>query len=768
MKFSFIPIDYDYDAKDDKILIYGRTDKGEQVCVVDGAENYFYNPSPVKSQAVKKTEKTKKNYLGKPVELYRIFARKQDIPSLAGKKSLETDINPITRYITDKKIIPLQWYSVEGERITPEKARTEVIKAEKISKTQEKAFSPKTLAFDIEAEKFGIGEGKILYVSLYGSVKKVITWKKFSTKHKEIEFVKDEAELLQRFCEIIEKESPDFLVGYFSDGFDMPYLRARAEKNNVEINLGLDNSGIKFIRGRLPSARLTGIVHVDLFKFINNILSPTLKSEVLNLNEVAKELIGEEKLKFDASKILDGEETEEELEKFALYNLQDSYLAYNLFQKLYVNISEISKIVAQPIFKTSRAAYSQLVENYILHNLPKYNEIAKSKPSHDEISKRRMRKKYQGAFVLQPKPGLYENIAFFDFTSFYSSIITSFNISLSTLGKKGYNIEAEGKKISFGKKPGFMPLMLKEIIKKRKELKQEMKRNPSPILNARNYAFKTIANATYGYNGFFAARYYCLECASAITAFARKYIHETIAETEKNNFSVIYADTDGYALCLNKKTKQQTTDFLKKLNNKLPGDLELDLEGFYKRGIFVTKRTREAGAKKKYALLGEDNKMKIRGFETVRRDWCDLAREVQDNVLKKILQEGSAKSSLTYVKKIISDIRSRKISNEKLIIKTQLKKDIGSYLAEGPHVAIAKRMMEKGIPVDAGELIEYIVSKGSGKRVRDRAKLPNECKKGEYDTDYYIKNQISAAVGNIFEVFSISDKELINGQKRLF
>jgi len=72
----------------------------------------------------------------------------------------------------------------------------------------------------------------------------------------------------------------------------------------------------------------------------------------------------------------------------------------------------------------------------------------------------------------------------------------------------------------------------------------------------------------------------------------------------------------------------------------------IDLEDFYKRGLFVSKRTTEAGAKKKYALISEDNQMKIRGFETVRRDWCKLSRNLQSEVLGKILKDGDEKSAL--------------------------------------------------------------------------------------------------------------------------
>ena len=84
---------------------------------------------------------------------------------------------------------------------------------------------------------------------------------------------------------------------------------------------------------------------------------------------------------------------------------------------------------------------------------------------------------------------------------------------------------------------------------------------------------------------------------------------------------------------------------MEKLNSELPGIMELELEDFYKRGLWVTKRTGEFGAKKKYALMDEKGKLKIRGFETVRRDWCNLTRKLQNNVIKQILKDGNEKKS---------------------------------------------------------------------------------------------------------------------------
>ena len=69
------------------------------------------------------------------------------------------------------------------------------------------------------------------------------------------------------------------------------------------MNIGVDNTTPVFSKGRIPSGKINGIVHVDLYKFISSVFSQYLQTESLSLNEVAKELIGEGKRDFDFGKL---------------------------------------------------------------------------------------------------------------------------------------------------------------------------------------------------------------------------------------------------------------------------------------------------------------------------------------------------------------------------------------------------------------------------------------------------------------------------------
>ncbi len=805
MKINFIPIDYDsfdYNGRN-FVKIIGRSEDGKRVCLIDTIDSYFWAilkegvsdnkareicdkiseikvKNKLRETKIIKTEIHEKNFLGKSVKAIKIFVNNhKDAHEIADQiefkevdKKREYDLDFVTKYIIERKMRPLKWNEIDGELLSSEFGVNNLdvdicLKVESVKELDRELFDPRILAYDIETDEFDIGRGQILMISLVGkNFKRVLTWKGESTQN--VEILKNEAEMISRFVETVKEYQPDILTGYFSDGFDLPYLRARAEKNKIKLSLGVDDSQPVFSRGRLLTARIDGIIHIDLFRFIRVVYAQYLQSETLSLDEVANELVGERKTEWKhihSSKIDAGRWKE-----YFEYCLQDSSLTYKLAEKIWPDLIEFTRIIQEPLFDVSRYSMSNQIENYIIHNAEKFNEIIEKKPRHDEIGKRREEEKYEGAYVLQPIPGLYEDIVFFDFTSMYGSVIVSFNISKSSLLEERERDALEvsiDRKVYFSKKPEFFPQMLREIIEKRKKYKEEYNKNQNPILRARSNAFKLLTNAAYGYQGFFGARYYCLEAAAATAALARKEIKETISFIEKNNFKVIYSDTDSIVFLQGKKSKKEILELLKKINDGLPGIMELDLENFYKRGIWVTKRTGEIGAKKKYALIDENGKIKIRGFETVRRDWCDLARKTQNKVLELILKNGNEKKALEFLKEIIKKIKSRKIDLKELTIRTQLKKPINEYKSVNPHVTIARKMIEKGLPVSTGMLIEYYISESTEKRslVRERAKMPDE--KGNYSISYYLESQILPSVENIFDVFDVDVRVLLDGKKQM-
>ncbi|MEK6835328.1 MAG: DNA-directed DNA polymerase [Nanoarchaeota archaeon] len=801
VKISFYPIDLDFNSHG-IVRIFGTTKDGKKICVYDDSlKPYFWvfddNIDKIKNKInnleleeefeILNTKIYDKFYLGKEVKAIKVEVNnvkavkaisrglKQD-----GLDVKEDDINFAKRYLIDKEITPLTLSYVKGELINDSKYDI-CINGEVMQDKNNQEFYEdlKTLVVDIEVygSHGGIEKVKndpILMIGLRGNdIKKVITWKKFKAPEY-VEFTDSEAEMIERFIEVVKEYKPDCIVGYFSDGFDFPYIKSRADKYNINLDLGLDGSTVSFKRGLGEStAKIRGILHLDILKFIKKVMAGSLKLDSYSLNVVAQELLHEKKKEIKISEITEAWDNVKGLEEYCEYNLQDTELTLKIFQKIFPNIAELVKLIGISMFDICRMSYGQLVENYLIKRARDFNEIVPSKPTHSNIGER-MGLTYQGAFVMKPEIGLYENVVFFDFMSLYPSIIVAKNIDPGTFNreKRGYKTpeitDENGKKVYYyfdSKREGFISQVVKDLIIRRNRIKEILKKERNPFLEARSYALKTVANSSYGMLAFFGARYYCRECAASITAFGREYIQETIKKAQEEGFKVIYSDTDSLAVTLQNKSKKAAQDFLKKINSELPSLMELELENFYPRGIFVSKKSETEGAKKKYALIDEEGKLKITGFETVRKDWSLIARETQLKVLQMILKEGKYEGALKYIKKVIKDVINKKVELDKMIIGVQLKMPLESYKLIGPHVAVARKMKIKGYDVSPGATIYFIISDESG-MIRDKAKIPDECK--SYDTNYYIENQIIPSVEKIFEVFGIKKEQLmVKEQKSL-
>lgn len=818
---DFYPLDIDYITDSTGkpwIRLWGRSDDGKRVVVLDSSvQPYFWvfakDPKRFAEELrgmklergrIVEVKLRRMRYLGKDVEAIKVtLDNPTSIQEAIDKAELlkgfldkkERDISFYKRYLLEKQVIPLTRTRVWGNEVEKGKHRVDhVIKARKVQPANGDLIQkPRVLAFDIETYNYR-GNPRpeldpIMMISLVSThgLKKVMVSKKFENPQNWVEFVESEAKLIQRFIQLIREEKPDILIGYNSDAFDFPYLRERASKYKLSLELSLDSTPLRFVRrGRGSVAKLRGIVHLDLYHFILNVLSPGMATETYDLGSVAEELIGERKVELDWEELWRmWDRGGKDLKKLCDYCLRDSQITLKLSQKLLPMLFEIAKLVELPLFDVARMTYGQYVEAYLMKEIRNYGEIIPNRPTREEVEKR-ARKTYVGAYVHEPSPGLYEKIVVFDFRSLYPSIIASHNISPDTLNCKcckgdGYLtpklVTSEGKKVSYWfckRKKGFIPAVIANLIERRVRIKEIMsgmsKEDPNyRILDARQFALKTIANASYGYLGFARARWYSLECAEATTAWGRYFITQIIKEARKFGFEVIYGNTDSVMFSLGKRKRKDAEEYLKRVNQSLPGKMELEFRDFYPRGIFVLKKGEaRKGAKKKYVLVDEKGNIIVRGFEYVRRDWAEIAKLAQARVFEAILKERSVKKALKEVQDIISALREQKVDLKDVTIYTQLTKAPDEYEVIGPHVAAAKRAMEKGYYIEPGCIIKYVIAKGPGK-ISDKAYPIAEFRerKLEYDPDYYIEHQVIPAVGRIFEILGYSEDMLRRREEKL-
>ncbi len=805
MKSRFFLIDLNYRVVEGKtyLELYGRI-KGKKVTLLYSKFlPYFYvefedekKPSPeellgisINDFYVVNTIREKKLLLNEEKNLYKIYVNsprgvkpikeliKQKFPGFV--HSYESNIPYVKRFLFDNDFVTFSYYNVDIDEETMldffREYRTPVYLLKSIELSQDsEPYEPKTLAVDIEtySENREINPQKnpILFISLYGkNFKKVLTHRKVEFKADFVEVLDSEEDMLRKFNYYIKEIDPDLLVGFFSDGFDLPYLHKRAKVLGINFDFGVDRSGIVITGSSLKQAKIKGIVHIDVYRFVRGVLRASLNVESYSLNEVSRELLGKEKVDVNLDNLSTSWENNSDLDAFAKYNLRDSELCFLLMKKLFSTMDELGKLVSLPVFFVCRSNYSSLVEAYFLKREKEYNMISPNRPDESEIAKRHSRT-YEGAFVYQPEPGFYEDIAVFDFKSLYPTIIVSHNISPETCNAKcKKKIYSPDKSVWFcQEKKGFVPYILEDLITRRSNIKEIMKKAKDAdkdILYARQYALKTVANSIYGYLGYPLSMWYCYECAKSITSFGRMYIKQIIDRFLKAGYLVLYSDTDSIFVTIKGKSREKVLNLVEGINKKLPGIMKLELQGFYKSAIFVSAKDSSTGAKKKYALLEENGNLIVKGFETIRRDWSPIAKEIQENTLQMILRNEPKEKIVAYLKDMIKKVKNHEVALDKLILMTQLKKNLDLYESKGPHVVAAERLVQKGIDVYPGMIISYIVSK-YGSKLAEKIRLPNECNVKDYDHQYYINNQIVPAVKTIIDVVGISEEDILNDSKQ--
>jgi len=216
------------------------------------------------------------------------------------------------------------------------------------------------------------------------------------------------------------------------------------------------------------------------------------------------------------------------------------------------------------------------------------------------------------------------------------------------------------------------------------------------------------------------------------------------------------------------KLIKKAEKFVEKVNKQLPGIIELEFRDLYEGGIFVAREKGEVGAKKRYALVDYRGGLEVRGFETVRRDWCTLAKEIQRKVLVTILREKDPSKAVQLVRETIKKIKEGKASLDELTIYEQITRPLSQYEQIGPHVKAAKKALAKGLPIGEGSIIGFIITKGTGS-ISDRAEPAEFVKQNQYDPDYYIYHQILPASMRVLKALGYNEQEVLAGkiQKRL-
>jgi DNA polymerase elongation subunit (family B) len=216
------------------------------------------------------------------------------------------------------------------------------------------------------------------------------------------------------------------VITFNGDNFDLNYMFHRANKLNIQRDLNPIH--VKRGFGILSSAEcdLRKAVHIDLFNFFfNRSISGYAFGGAYasnSLNAISAALLGRKKYEHEE------EIHDMEYDVLAWYNLKDSILTLELTQfnnSLVWNlIILLCRITKMPIHEMVRRQISTWIQNifYYEHRrkgylIPRRSEISETKEG--GYSKSVIEgKSFQGAYVVQPLPGIHYDVVVMDFACF--------------------------------------------------------------------------------------------------------------------------------------------------------------------------------------------------------------------------------------------------------------------------------------------------------------------------------------------------------------
>ncbi len=330
----------------------------------------------------------------------------------------------------------------------------------------------RTVSLDIETNA---RTGQIYSIALYGEIKKVFIIGQDSDVDP-ILFCQNEKELLSRFFNFLSILDPDIIIGWNIVDFDLRVIQERCAALSVPFSIGRNGSGriVPSKNNNTMIARIPGRVIMDVPVMLR---SNYYTFEEYSLNFVASQMLGKSK----TIELTDQDKIDEinrlfleDKRSLAMYNLQDTILTSDIFEKAGIlnNAIERTKRSGHLLDRTggSIAAF----DNLYLPRLHREGYVARDCadiPAPTEM--------LPGGFVLEPLPGLYENVLVFDFRSLYPSIIRTFKIDpLGLTIQSAERIKGPAGP-SFAKNPSILP----EIISQLMDARSAAKRDNNPFLS---------------------------------------------------------------------------------------------------------------------------------------------------------------------------------------------------------------------------------------------------------------------------------------------
>jgi len=581
-----------------------------------------------------------------------------------------------------------------------------------------------------------------------------------------LEFYDNEEELLTALFEALF-DYP-IIVTFNGDDFDLKYLYHRAQK------LGFRNEEIPIELGR-DVAFLKYGVHIDLYKFFFNrsiqIYAFGQKYRENTLDAVGEALINTNKVEIDSI-------SRASYTHLAVYCYRDSEIVLkltsfddDLVMKLMTALSRISFMTMDDV---SRQGVSGWIRSIMFchhrkrgYLIPRKDEILeiKGRTATEAVIKG---KKYKGAIVVEPKPGIHFNVAVLDFASLYPSIIKVWNLGYETVRCAHQDQTCRSNLVPgtphwvCKQKRGLESLLigsLRDLRVSRYKVRAKDQTLPEPLRHwykAVADATKVELNASYGVFGAENFALYCPPVAEATAAVGRHVITQALQKAQDLNLEVFYGDTD--SIFLGARDTAALNELIEWSSSQLKMELEVDKNYRY---LALSSR------KKNYFGVMPDGKVDIKGLTGKKRhipEFLHSAFLEMVSILREVKSPDDIEAAKVKLTDVVKDcyvkLRNKQYRLDELAFSMMMSRMPEHYTKTTPqHVKAAKQLQKAGTEMKPGDIISFVKVRGEpGVKPIQLAKLE------EVDSEKYIE-YIRGTFEQVLDALGIEWEDLAGVKK---
>ncbi len=785
------------------VHLHGVLEGGGTFLVRDGRETpHFYvrRADAVRARelgAARQRDTARRTFDGEPVVRVEV-AVPPDTPPLRdrlqehGIRTFEADVRFAVRYLIDRGIrggCEIAGASTPGERITrvfddPELRPAEV------------EVTPSVLSLDIETDPAG---RRLLAVALHGGGADEVYIVDPAGRALPDRAVgcASEREALDAVAARVRELDPDVLTGWNVVDFDLKVLDRIAGRTGAPLELGRDAGPLRLRppRGWFGSgeASIPGRLVLDGMDLVRGAF---LRFDDYTLDRVASEVLGEGKAALGGAggsadaggrdttggrrpasshdaggggrhpaggRDADGGRAEaiqaryrDDLETFAAYARTDARLALEIVQKLDLVTLAMARSRLTGMTPDRVSASIASFDFLYLMALGRRGVVAPTVRSDDA----RVSRHQAGGDVFEPVTGIHENVWVFDFRSLYPSVIRTFNID--PLGyvehpAPGDAVVRLSDDTAFRRGDAILPAMLDELFPRR----EAAKRAGDAVASQ---AVKILMNSFYGVLGTPACRFHNVAVANAVTGMGRRLLRWSKRWFEERGFDVLYGDTDSLFVRSGlpvEEARNAGPRLARELNEavaahvsaewQVTSRLDLELEKLYVKLVLPSVRRGRGGARKRYAGLVDGRaEVEFVGMEVVRRDWTDLAKDVQRELYARLFAGEPVDG---YLADTVAALRRGEL-DDKLVYRKGLRKRPAAYTASTPpHVAAARKSRRPG------RVVSYLMTVAGPEPLDALANAP--------DREHYVDKQVRAVAEPVLAALGLDFDRVVGDDEQL-